>query len=86
MNILDEPKIKQPLSEDEKRKKREITNKKARKRYRDKVVLNPTKIRRYTKHEKQIRNKINKRQTLLQPEQSHITKKGENKIPPKNER
>lgn len=81
-------KIKNPLTDEEQRKKREITNKKQRERYRNKIVLNPTKVRAYTKHENEIRKKrkINKRQTLLQTEQRNIEAKSEEKIQGKNEK
>ncbi len=81
-------KNKQPLTEDEKRKKRQITNKYQRERYRNKVILDPTKIRQYTKYENQIRkqNKINKGQALLQTKQRNIKTKSEEKIQGKNEK
>lgn len=92
-------KNKQPLTDEEKQEKRKITNKKQRERYRNKIVLNPTKIREYTKHQKQMRNfkkvrqrggsgvsPVNKRQTLLQIEQGNIKGKGKEKIQRKNEK
>lgn len=89
-------KNKQPLTDQEKRKKREITNKKQRERYRNKIVLNPTKVRQYTKYENQIRrfkkslakekSPLNERQTLLQTQQRNIEAKSEEKIQRKNEK
>lgn len=85
-------KNKQPLTDEEKQEKRKITNKKQRERYRNKIVLNPTKIREYTKHQKQMRKNsrktspVNKRQTLLQIEQGNIKGKGKEKIQRKNEK
>jgi len=79
---------KQPLTEEEKRIKKNKNNKYQRERYRKKVVLNPTKIRAYTKYENQIRkkNKINKGQTLLQTKQRNIATKSKEKIQGKNEK
>ena len=79
---------KQPLTEEEKRIKKNKINKYQRERYRKKVILNPTRIRAYTKYENQIRkqNKINKGQTLLQTKQRNIATKSKEKIQGKNEK
>jgi len=77
-----------PLTDKEKEEKRKDKNRKQREYYKNTITLNPTKIRQYTKYENQIRkkNKINKRQTLLQTKQRNIKTKSEEKIQGKNEK
>ena len=48
-------KNKQPLTDKEKVEKRKDKNRKQRERYRNKIVLNPTKVRRYKKHQKRFK-------------------------------
>tara|TARA_R110000737_G_scaffold216190_1_gene232657 strand:- start:282 stop:563 length:282 start_codon:yes stop_codon:yes gene_type:complete len=79
---------KPPLTEEEEKQKRKDTNKRQREYYKKNIILNPTKVRAYTKYQNQIRKKtkINKRQTLLQTKQRNITKKSKEKIQGKNEK
>jgi len=79
------------LTNKEKEEKRKDKNRKQRERYRNKIVLNPTKVRQYKKHQKRItkgdtQRPLNKGQTLLQTEQGNIKTKSEEKIQGKNEK
>ena len=75
-NITNEPKKKvgrpklKPLTDEEKRIKKNRTNKRQREYYKRKITLNPTIIRAYTKDEKRRKKNIKQRQTLLSSKQT----------------
>lgn len=69
-----------PLTDEEKRIKKNKYNRLQREYYRRKVVLNPTKIRQSTKEENARKKRINERQMLLQTESGTDKKESESKV------
>ena len=75
---------KKPLTDEEKRIKKNKHNKRQREYYRRRIILNPTRIRSYTKAEKQRKNK--QRQALLSRKQGTNKTESKEKIQGKNEK
>jgi len=90
-NITNEPKKKvgrpklKPLTDEEKRIKKNKYNKRQREYYKRNITLNPTRIRNYTKDEKERKKIIKQRQALLSIKQGINKTESKKEIQGKNE-
>tara|TARA_R110000796_G_scaffold28861_1_gene78575 strand:- start:149 stop:454 length:306 start_codon:yes stop_codon:yes gene_type:complete len=101
MNTIDEPKkrgrpkkrkVGRPkgsfkiITDDEKRIRKNKNNRLQREYYKRNITLNPTKIRAYTKEEKERKKIIKQRQALLQTEQTINKTESEKEIQGEDEK
>tara|TARA_R110001632_G_scaffold61471_2_gene148286 strand:+ start:1151 stop:1432 length:282 start_codon:yes stop_codon:yes gene_type:complete len=90
-NITNEPKKKvgrpklKPLTDEEKRIRKNRTNRLQREYYKRNITLNPTKIRAYTKEQNKRKKIIKQRQALLQTEQRTNKTESKKEVQGKNE-